>query len=647
MKKNLNLVIYIIVINIVILLSFLLYTMFKDDNSKSIVFNIKYNSTEIKIGSEKLIEYDINKNVNIKWESMNNKVVTINSNGMIKGIGLGSTTIKGIVEEDNNTIIRTCYVTTYYGDSNSKLKDINIPEGELFITKGEYYQIPISYDPENAHITSIEYNSYDTNIAEFDGVVYAKNTGTTYITITINKNISKTITINVIDKKIEPIFSQKVQTVSINEESLILKPKETRKIDYSIEPTNAFIESIKWTSSDPEIVSVDEDGYLIANTKGNATIKLLINDNIVKEIDVSVNVATTGIVLNSRPKIVLKAGKQEKILVDVLPSDASNKDVKYTSSNPSSLKINSDGTATAIAAGSGNIKAITVDGEHQVSIPFIINPKNGVVNGDGGVWGYKVDPIRVPVRADLAFFKKLASNGKGVVSDNTYVFNKGNKRYSYDILHNILSVDKRNIYVRFYYPKNVDLSNLNTFTFFGGYGELNFQSYFSAIEKNTSIIKSSGIIILVSGRGGYDASDGLYSTEFFKSIINQKNGVKNAVGGYSMSGPAAADAANQGSYDRLIIFDSYFTNASRKNNLKNKEIIIYSPSGDDLAKKTQETLNNMMSSNYNDVTIVSNNQYYANNYSSRFLVINPGSKMGRGHTYVNITNANVFAYACS
>ena len=139
----------------------------------------------------------------------------------------------------------------------------------------------------------------------------------------------------------------------------------------------------------------------------------------------------------------------------------------------------------------------------------------------------------------------------------------------------------------------------------------------------------------------------MYATDFVKSIVGQKNGVKNAVGGYSMSGPAAAQAANNGSYDRLIIFDSYFDNVASNNNLKNKEIIIYSPVGDDMLKHTLPTLNQMTNSNYRDVIIISNNSQITNKYSAYYPVINPGTKMGSGHGYVNITNANVFAYACS
>ena len=160
-------------------------------------------------------------------------------------------------------------------------------------------------------------------------------------------------------------------------------------------------------------------------------------------------------------------------------------------------------------------------------------------------------------------------------------------------------------------------------------------------------MKSNGIIILVSGRGSYGANSGIYATEFVKSIVKQKSGDKNSIGGYSMSGPAAGEAANEGDYDRLIIFDSYFRYVNNYNNLKKKEVVIYSPVGDAMLQKTLELLADLKNSNYENITIVSNNTNIVNKYSSNFLIINPGNPMGSGHGYVNITNAKVFSYACS
>ena len=198
--------------------------------------------------------------------------------------------------------------------------------------------------------------------------------------------------------------------------------------------------------------------------------------------------------------------------------------------------------------------------------------------------------------------------------------------------------------VRIYYPNGKDLSKVNTFTFIGGAGERNWGSFFSAIEKDTSMIKTGGIVILVSGRSGYNYQDAINATNFVKAIVKQEKGMKNSVAGYSMGGPEAGKAAHISNYDRLVIVDSYI-DSSDIASLQNKEIYIYSPTGDSMAKHTTTTLNRIASNgNFKNVTLISNNSNFINNYSKSMLVVNPGSAQGSGHGYTCIVKSNMFAF---
>ena len=645
MKKGLNLIIYIMIIAIIILLIWIFYPKFKA-NDNNVVFKFNTEKMEIKIGSDALINYEVSEGLNIIWESNNKDVVTVHD-GILTGVSLGNTFIKGTVQNGDETITNVCLVSTYYGDKGYPVSNIVVPEGELFITKGDTYKIPINYEPYFAYINSIDYGVIDSNIASFsDEVVVAKNIGTTNISITVNKSIYKIITVNVIEKNISPTFSHRVENVNVSDDNISLKINESKKIDYNINPNNAFIESVKWESSNPS-VAVVYDGNISAVSDGEAIIKLTINDEITKEIKVTVSVSVIGIKLESKSNLSLKVGQTDKINVSILPSNASNKEITFTSNNPSSVSVNNDGVVTAIGAGSGSITAKSIDGGFSISVNYKVNPSRGVIDGNGDIWGYTSAQDKTPERADIAFFQRMASQGKGVLSGNIYTYTDAKRSYKYNISNSTLTTDNRDILMRIYYPPNVDLSNVNTFTFFGGVGELGFSGYMTILDNNRENLSSSGIIILVSGKSNYNENDGILSTDFVRSIVNQKSGCRNAIGGYSLSGPAAANAANNGIYDRLIIFDTYFNDVANKNNLKNKEIIVYSPVGDSMVESTISTLNNMAKNNYTNVTLVTNNQNLINSFSSSFLVVNPGNPMGRGHESKNITNAKVFSYACS
>ena len=638
-------VIALIVIGVVWIISSFINSTFHSD----IVFNFKVDSIEIPVNSSQQIEYELNKNLSVNWKSDNNDVVTVN-NGIITGVGLGIAMINGTVISDNKEFTRSCYVSTYYGEKNIELNEIIVPEGELFITKGDSYKIPIEYNPSSSYINSIDYNVVDNNIVTFDGTVIAKNIGTTEVSIIINRKINKTIVVNVIDEVINPTFSKAISDVQVAEESISLKLNETKKIEYTIEPNDAFIKSVKWESSDWGVVDVNENGVLTAKSPGKSIIKLTINNDYYKEIEVIVNVPVTGIALNSNPKLVMKAGNEEIIRTSVLPSNATNKKVKYTNSNPSSISVDQNGKITALSPGNGIITITTEEGNYQKVVTYTVNPRTGVINGTGDIWGYTSSIDQIPVRADLAFFQQLASKGKGILNGNIYIYSDSKRSYKYDISKSILTINQQEILMRMYYPKNVDLSMVNTFTFMDGTGPavVNFGSFLGRLDRNPKDMSSSGIQILVSTTipNKYNVDHVILSTEFVKSIVDQKPGVKNAVGGFSGSGWTAGDAANNGPYDRLVISNSRFY-ADKTTNVKNKEVIMYLPREDKVIVGTT-TLNYMSSLGYTDVTLISNDTGVINTsrYSSKFLIVNPVGKTWAGHNSANIISAKVFSYAC-
>lgn len=629
---------YIIVVLIAIALLLIGYYIINNAFHSEIIFEFSDTKIELKVGENTSISYQLNDNGDIIWESDNNSVVNIND-GIATGLSLGNAKITGTVIRGEKKVTRSIEVTTYIGEKDIALNEIIIPEGDLYITKGKSYQIPITYNPENSYINKIEYNIVDSSIVSYDGSIIANNIGVTEITINVN-NISKKIIVHVIEKEIEPIFSPKITEVTM-EENITLKPQETKKIEYKVEPSDAYIERIKWESSNEKVVTID-NGIVTAISPGEAIVKLTVNGTVVKEIKIMVIIPVTGISLKTNSKLVLKVGNKETIKTLITPSNATNKKVKYTNSN-SNIVIDNNGIITGVKEGSGTITIKTEDGNKQATVSYVVNPQKGLINGDGGVWGYTSSLDKTPERADTNYFRELANKGIGVLSENTYIYGK----YKYDISKSTLYADNRSILMRMYYPPGVDLSEVNTFTFFSGTGEAakNFGGFQNHLDKNRNEMRSSGIIIMVSTPTGlsYNSEDAIHSTEFIKSIVNQKNGVHNAIGGYSGSGEAAGKAANNGKYDRLIICHSYFKSAYTTN-VKNLEVTVYSPRGDFMVNQTTTALNNMKTYGYTNVTLVTNNNSL-NRYSSSFLVINPGNKMGSGHGYVNITSANVFSYA--
>lgn len=88
-------------------------------------------------------------------------------------------------------------------------------------------------------------------------------------------------------------------------------------------------------------------------------------------------VSVTGVTLN-KSELSLNKGATETLVATVLPSDASNKGVTWSSSNDSIATVSSNGLVTAVGGGNANITVTTVDGGHTAQCAFnIIDPYGG------------------------------------------------------------------------------------------------------------------------------------------------------------------------------------------------------------------------------------------------------------------------------
>ena len=600
-------------------------------------FEILDENMEVSILSSQQIKYQLKHTLKkIKWSSSNENIILVDDKGIVKAIGYGSAIITGTIEEVSRDII----VNAYSGKKDIDLEKVEI-SSDVSIFLDEEKEIPFSFTPHDAYVYLIDYQFDEEGIASIsNNKIKGLSEGITNLSIKVNSLFENKIKVRVLDKN---STKKDVTNVTFNRDKIILDLGEGITVDYNIEPSDGYVYDAKWKVQDEDIISFN-NGIIKALNYGSTKISLTINGDIEKEIEVIVSKPTSGINLYSATKIIMKVGVNGHIIADVSPSDAIQK-LTYTSSDSNVLEVTNSGELIAKSVGNGTITLETEDKKNSKSIEFIVHPKVGVVNGYGGIWEYNSEISYTPVRANINFFNNLVSAGMGTINDNKYTFNN----YVYEINNSVLHYNNNSIYMRIYYPPNVDLSSLNTFTFLGGTGERKFAGYFANIDKNPSILQSRGIQILIAARetGGYDPDMVIECTNFVKQIIKQKNNAINTVGGYSLGGPDAGRVAEKGDYQRLLIFDSYFVNVTSNINLKEKEIVFYSPNGDSMAERTKSALGKIKSDGtYKKVYIVSNSQEMINRYKEDFLIINPGSIMGSGHGNNIITNSHFFMYSC-
>ncbi len=135
-----------------------------------------------------------------------------------------------------------------------------------------------------------------------------------------------------------------------------------------IEKAAAKLGEVQWTTSDESVVAIDEDGNVVAVEKGEADVTATVGE-FSATCKVTVVVAPTEI--NVPENLELTIGDEGKALnAKVLPEDATEVEMTYTTSDEKVATVDENGTVTAVGAGECVIttKAADVEAETKVVV---------------------------------------------------------------------------------------------------------------------------------------------------------------------------------------------------------------------------------------------------------------------------------------
>lgn len=152
-----------------------------------------------------------------------------------------------------------------------------------------------------------------------------------------------------------------VQSVSLDKTSLELTEGGTGTLIATVEPNNATNKNVTWSTSNASIATVN-NGEVTAVSAGTATITATA-DGKSATCTVTVAAATvpvTGVTLN-KTSTSLYVGDTETLTATVLPDNATNKNVTWSTSDPSVATVE-NGTVTAVGRGTATITVTTEDG---------------------------------------------------------------------------------------------------------------------------------------------------------------------------------------------------------------------------------------------------------------------------------------------
>ena len=164
-----------------------------------------------------------------------------------------------------------------------------------------------------------------------------------------------------------------VTGVSLNQEEISLTVGGTFTLVATITPSKADNKNVTWTSSNEGVASV-ENGVVTALAVGTTNITVTTEDGGFTascKVDVlAAPVAVTGVELNYT-EYSLKVGKQITLQEKLLPSNATNHNVAWSSSDETVASVE-NGTVIGLTAGTSNITVKTEDGEFEVTCALTV-----------------------------------------------------------------------------------------------------------------------------------------------------------------------------------------------------------------------------------------------------------------------------------
>ena len=153
------------------------------------------------------------------------------------------------------------------------------------------------------------------------------------------------------------------ESVTLDQTTMELTVNGTGKLTATVKPDETTVKTIQWSSSDETVATVGADGTVTALKEGSAVITAKCGEKSA-ECTVTVKaeaVAPTSITMEPTT-LSLTVGQTHVLNATVLPENATNKSVTWSSNAPDIVEVTAGGAVTAKAAGTATVTARAANG---------------------------------------------------------------------------------------------------------------------------------------------------------------------------------------------------------------------------------------------------------------------------------------------
>lgn len=237
---------------------------------------------------------------------------------------------------NNNTTVVT---NTTNNKTSSNKNTINVSKNNINVDVGNIETFTYSYTPEDANILAIGCMSSNNNIAhvQFNSSTHVVEVrgikkGSTTI-VCENSNGGKTYSVRKVVKV--NVLYHNVTSIALASHQKSLKIGQGIMPIYNIYPSNATNKKVIWSSSNPSVATVTQDGTIYGKSEGTATIYVKTEDgNKSDQMTVNVSkVSPTSVKIDNCPKRTVYKGDTFSLTATVYPELTTNKSIRWEIDN--------------------------------------------------------------------------------------------------------------------------------------------------------------------------------------------------------------------------------------------------------------------------------------------------------------------------
>lgn len=388
--------------------------------------NLNYTSKKLNLDKEEDNKVELEYNLapsntsqpDVVWSSSNEAVAEV-KNGVVVGKSVGRADIT-IASKDNPNVKKTCVVYVSKELDKSKVtavrNDKNINVNWTKVAHASSYVLS-RYNKSTGIVNDI-YEGTDTAFEDKD-LTSGKYVYTVKAIVDENAADANLYSNSVSEESEAVIIPESVTGIEVanDYQHMGLFVGGSGKIRYSVLPSNATNTNVTFKNLNEKVAIVDANGVVTGVSEGNADIVITTEEGgFEAKCTVRVDgIDARGIERVGDKTVTMGLNQTRQLQVKITPSDTTNKNVQWTSSNNSVATVDSNGVVISKNSGSTIITATTHNGlkteffiEVETPVTNITLNSNEINLNPGGT--FKLDATVNPSNASNKNIKWISAN---------------------------------------------------------------------------------------------------------------------------------------------------------------------------------------------------------------------------------------------